>query len=101
MRPGHWRCQRRSVWSWSLTSPPTLPRWRWLRSPLRSGGRDRIRAPAADRIDFPQSGNVLALDVAGLLQALEKRNDEVLVFIISGFDAEIHDHRQRRLLRPG
>jgi hypothetical protein len=31
--------------------------------------------------------HVLALDIARFLQALEKRNDDVLVFIISGLGA--------------
>jgi ABC transporter substrate binding protein len=42
---------------------------------------------------------VLALNVAGFLQAPEKWNGEVLVVIISGLGAEIPDHRQC-LLRP-
>jgi hypothetical protein len=44
--------------------------------------------------------NVLVLDIAGFLQALKKRNGEVLVVIISGFRDEDADHRNRRLLRP-
>jgi hypothetical protein len=33
-----------------------LRRCRWLRSPLRGGGRDRLRAPALDQFDSPPSG---------------------------------------------
>jgi hypothetical protein len=44
--------------------------------------------------------NVPAHNIAGVLQALEKRNGEVLVVIISGLYAEIPNHRHRRLLRP-
>jgi len=43
---------------------------------------------------------VLALDIAGLLKALEERNGEVLVFVINGQSAEIPNHRRRRLLGP-
>src|SRR6516165_5979508 len=44
--------------------------------------------------------HIMALDIAGFLQALEKRNGEVLEVIISGPGAEIPDYRQRWLLRP-
>ena len=44
--------------------------------------------------------HVLALDIAGFLQALQKRNGEVLVLIISWSGAEISDHGHHRLLRP-
>jgi hypothetical protein len=43
--------------------------------------------------------HILAIDIASFFQALEKRNDEVLV-IVSGLRADIPDHRRRRLLRP-
>src|SRR5262249_46716830 len=46
------------------------------------------------------NGNVLTLDMAGFLQALEERNGDDLVFIVSGLGAEEPDHRHRRLLRP-
>ena len=42
---------------------------------------------------------VVPLNIAGFLQALEKRNDEVLIVIINGFRAEEPYHRHR-LLRP-
>jgi hypothetical protein len=41
--------------------------------------------------------HVLALDVAGFLQALEKRDSEV---IIRGLITEEPDHRQHQLPRP-
>src|SRR5262249_23000106 len=44
-------------------------------------------------------GHVLALNIAGLLQAPKKRNGEVLVLIISALTAEIPDHRYRLLCR--
>jgi hypothetical protein len=44
--------------------------------------------------------HVLALDIAGFLQALEKRNGDVLVVIISRLGAEEPDYRHRWLLRP-
>jgi hypothetical protein len=43
--------------------------------------------------------HVLALDIAGFLQALEKWNGQFLVDLISGLGDEEPDHRQRRLLR--
>src|SRR5262249_29824322 len=52
-----------------------------------------IRVTVLDR-------HVLALDIAGFLQALEKRNGGVLVINISGLGAEVANHRNRRLLRP-
>jgi hypothetical protein len=49
-------------------------------------------------VRFSESGapslfdrHVLALDIPGFLQALEKRNGEVLVVIISGLGAEEPD----------
>src|SRR6516162_11608499 len=44
--------------------------------------------------------HVLAFDIAGFLQALEKRDDGVLVVIISGLGAEEPDHWQWLVLRP-
>jgi hypothetical protein len=44
--------------------------------------------------------NILALDIAGFLQALEKRDGDDLG-VISGLGAEISDHRHCRLLCPG
>jgi hypothetical protein len=52
-----------------------------------------LRIPILDR-------HVLALDITGFLQALEKRNGHILVDLISGLGDEEPDHRQRRLLRP-
>jgi hypothetical protein len=43
--------------------------------------------------------HVLTLGIPGFLQALEKRDSEVLVVIISGLGAKIPDHRHPRLLR--
>jgi hypothetical protein len=51
-----------------------------------------LRIPILDR-------HVPALDIAGFLQALEKRNGGVLVVNFSGLGAEEPDHRQRPLLR--
>jgi hypothetical protein len=42
---------------------------------------------------------VLALDIAGFLKALEERSDFDLV-VNSGLREEHPDHRHRRLLRP-
>ena len=50
-----------------------------------------LRIPVLDR-------HVLALDIPGLLQALEKRSKEVLDKF-SGMRGEVPDHRHRRLLR--
>src|SRR5262249_42443315 len=44
--------------------------------------------------------HVLTLDITSFLQALKKRDSEVLVVIISGLSAEEPDHRHRHLLRP-
>jgi ABC transporter substrate binding protein len=67
----------------------------WRRG--RRGRREPIilvfRIPILDR-------NVLAHNIAGFLQALEKRNGDVLVVKFSGLGAEIPNNRQCPLLRP-
>src|SRR5271169_2491454 len=103
MRPGHRRWQRRSVWWWSLPSPPAL----------RGADSYDHRHTAADEIGCERRQTIIlvlritildrdvtVLDIAGFLQALEDRNGDVPVVIISGLGAEESDHRRRRLLRP-
>jgi hypothetical protein len=46
------------------------------------------------------NSHVLALDVTGFLQPLEKRNGDVLVVFISSLSAKVPDHWHRRLLPP-
>jgi len=73
-----------------------------LRSPRRGGGRDRLPAPAADRVDF----SAHRYSVATLRpstkpffpEALEELNGEDLG-VITGLFAEEPDDRHRRLLR--
>ena len=52
------------------------------------------------RLEGQFDRHVLTIDIAGFLQAGEKRNGEVLVCIISGLSAEDANHRHRRLLSP-
>ena len=89
-------------------------RGRWLRRHRRrrAGGYE-YRYAAADEIGCERrqqinlifrpaefDRHVVPLDIAGFLQALEKRKGEVLVFVVGGLGAEIPDYRHRRLLRP-